>query len=72
MKKEPVIISFSARKKWLSIPAEVRRAIEKNVWCSSCMDTVQIENYEIKESQNGIILLGTCKNCGNDVVRVVD
>lgn len=72
MKKDKEVISFSANKKWLSIPVETRRKFEQNVWCSSCSDAVQIENYIVEESSNGIILRGKCKKCGYGVVRVID
>ncbi|WP_066399196.1 RQC domain-containing protein [Neobacillus mesonae] len=65
-------ISFSANKKWLSIPAETRKSLERNVWCSNCCDVVQIENYTVKESKYGIVLHGTCKTCGHEVARVID
>ena len=66
------IISFSANKKWLSLPEEIRRKLERNVWCGSCRDVVKIDNYVVKESSNGILLQGKCHKCGNDVVRVID
>ncbi|MFP5114946.1 RQC-minor-1 family DNA-binding protein [Bacillaceae bacterium C204] len=65
-------ISFSANKKWLSIPVEIRRKLEKNVWCSSCRDVVKIERYTVKECSTGIVLEGKCQKCGHDVARVID
>lgn len=72
MKKDQRVISFTANKKWLSIPEETRRSLERNVWCSSCTDVVQIENYIVQESRGGIVLHGKCKICGYEVARVVD
>jgi superfamily II DNA helicase RecQ len=66
------VVSFSANKKWLSLPEEIRRKLERNVWCGSCRDVVKIENYIVKESSNGILLQGKCHKCGNEVVRVID
>lgn len=66
------VISFSANKQWLSIPENIRRKLEQNVWCSSCSDVVKIESYTVKEFSTGIVLEGKCKKCGNDVARVID
>lgn len=66
------LVSFSANKKWLSIPVEFRRQLERNVWCSYCCDVVKIEKYTVKEFSGGIVLEGKCQKCGNDVARVID
>lgn len=66
------VISFSANKKWLSLPEEIRNKLERNVWCGTCRDVVKIENYNVKESSQGILLQGKCNNCGNMVIRVID
>ncbi|MDM5326755.1 hypothetical protein [Neobacillus sp. CF12] len=66
------IVSFSANKKWLAIPVEIRRDLERNVWCVSCSDVVQIENYVVKESPPGIALEGKCKKCGHKVARFIE
>ncbi|CAH2713819.1 hypothetical protein BACCIP111895_00973 [Neobacillus rhizosphaerae] len=66
------VISFSANKKWISIPIEIRRKLERNVWCVSCGDVVQIERYTVKDLSTGIVLEGKCKKCGGDVARVID
>lgn len=63
---------FEANKKWLMIPSDVRQLLVRNVFCGHCMDTVQIEKYVIKEFRDSVVLEGKCKNCGNDVVRVID
>ena len=66
------VISFSANKKWLSIPEEIRRKLENNVWCGSCGGVVKIEKYTVKEVSYGIVLEGKCHKCGHDVARVID
>jgi hypothetical protein len=66
------VISFSANKKWLAIPAATRKKLELNVWCSNCSDVVQIVNYVVKDSPPGIVLEGTCKNCGKGVARFIE
>ncbi|MGP7817105.1 RQC-minor-1 family DNA-binding protein [Niallia sp. 01092] len=65
-------ISFAANKKWLSIPKDIRSELERNVWCTTCGDVVQIEKYMVKEAQFGIVLQGKCKICGHEVARVID
>ena len=72
MKNGKDVISFSANKKWLAIPEETRRMLEKNVWCSSCSEAVTIEKYIVEDSPHGIVLQGQCKKCGHEVTRVID
>lgn len=69
---EMEVISFVANKRWLSIPVDTRRELERNVWCSSCCNVVQIVKYQVKEDRGIIELHGKCKTCGHDVVRVLD
>lgn len=66
------VVSFSAYQKWRSIPADIRKKLEQNVWCSFCLDVVTIENYVVKESPPGIVLEGKCKKCGHEVARFIE
>jgi hypothetical protein len=66
------VVSFSANKKWLAIPAATRKDLERNVWCVHCSDVVQIVDYVVKESPPGIALQGTCKKCGSKVARFIE
>lgn len=66
------VLSFAANKKWLAIPEATRRELEQNVWCRACSDVVQIVNFIVTDSPNGIVLTGKCKNCGKNVARVID
>ncbi len=66
------ILSFAANKKWLAIPQDIRQMLVRNVLCSHCRGPVQIEKYVIKEFNDTVVLEGKCKNCGNDVARVID
>lgn len=66
------VISLDAKRKWMSIPVDIRRKLEQNVWCSTCKTTVQIENYTVKDSKHGLILEGKCKKCRGMVARVID
>lgn len=69
---EKLVVSFQALKKWRSIPEEHRKKLEQNIWCGSCCDVVQIQNYIVQEIRGGISLHGQCKTCRNEVVRVID
>lgn len=71
-KKNTDVISFSANKKWLSIPKETRSMLEKNVFCTNCCDAVQIINYDVKEIKAGLVLQGKCSICSGDIARVID
>jgi len=71
-REDQEVISFSANKQWLSIPENIRRQLEQNVWCSYCCDVVKIESYIVKEFSTGIALEGKCKKCGNNVARAID
>jgi superfamily II DNA helicase RecQ len=66
------VVSLTALKKWRSIPEIHRKQLERNVFCVSCLDAVQIQNYTVKEDKGVISLHGQCKDCGNEVVRVID
>jgi superfamily II DNA helicase RecQ len=66
------VLSFTANKKWLAIPAETRKKLEQNVWCGNCGDVVPITKYVVKDSGNGIVLEGKCKNCGHKVARFIE
>jgi hypothetical protein len=72
IKKDSEVVSFAENKKWLTIPVETRKKLERNVWCSSCTGVVQIEKYTVKEIKSGIALYGSCNKCGHNVVRVID
>ena len=66
------VVSFFANKKWLAIPAAIRKELERNVWCGNCSDVVQIVNFTVQDSPPGIVLKGKCKNCGKDVARFIE
>jgi hypothetical protein len=66
------VVSMQALKEWRSIPEVHRKQLERNVWCASCSDVVQFQNYVVEENRGIISLHGVCKNCGNQIVRVVN
>ncbi|WP_163528705.1 hypothetical protein [Halobacillus ihumii] len=63
---------MEANKKWLSLPKDIRSQLIGNVFCSSCLNAVTITDFIIVDHQEGVLLEGKCKNCGNGVARVVE
>lgn len=60
-----------AKKRWLAMPANIRKMLENNVFCSSCGVT-KIVDYEVDSINHQIVLKGYCKNCQGKVARVID
>lgn len=60
-----------AKKRWLSMPTNIRKMLESNVFCSSCGETT-IVDYEVDSENHQIVLIGYCKNCQEKVARVID
>ncbi|WP_047154981.1 DUF6155 family protein [Aneurinibacillus tyrosinisolvens] len=65
-------ISYAAMKKWLDTPEETRQRIIQNVWCGKCSMAVTIMDFSIQLDTCGIVLKGTCFNCGHKVARVIE
>ncbi|UOQ92045.1 hypothetical protein MUO14_16275 [Halobacillus shinanisalinarum] len=63
---------MEANKKWLSLPKDIRSQLIGNVFCSNCLDAVTITDFIIVDHPSGVLLKGKCKNCGNEVARVVE
>jgi hypothetical protein len=66
------VISLDVQRKWLAIPAEIRKKLESNVWCGSCFKVVSMEDYQVELWGEGLILKGTCSLCGQGVARVIE
>ena len=62
----------SARKRWESIPAYIRKELLANVWCGQCRDTVIITNFSGTLKGDDLLLVGKCAVCGSDVARVIE
>ncbi|MRG84968.1 hypothetical protein [Salinibacillus xinjiangensis] len=60
-----------ARKRWLSIPADIRKELEENVFCGNCFVTT-IVDYQVDSEDGNLVLKGKCKSCNRDVARVID
>lgn len=65
------VIDFKAAQKWAKIPKNIQQELIKNVYCSNCMVTT-IRDYTLHDDKFGVVLKGKCKNCGADVVRLVE
>lgn len=63
---------MDANKKWLSISKEMRSRLIENVWCGNCLDETTIVGFIVEDDKYGIVLKGRCKNCGQQVARVVE
>ncbi|MCD7034269.1 hypothetical protein LRR81_08485 [Metabacillus sp. GX 13764] len=63
---------MKANEKYLTLSKEARRRIISNVRCGNCSDVTTIVHYIIEDGDHGIVIKGKCKNCGQDVARVVD
>jgi RNase P subunit RPR2 len=57
---------------WSLIPKEARERILKAVFCTRCRTSVEIVSYKVTERSGDVILTGSCKVCGHEVVRVVE
>jgi hypothetical protein len=60
-----------AKKRWLSIPSNIRKKLEDNVFCSKCGVTT-IVDYRVDFENFQLILRGACKSCSGKVARVMD
>ncbi|KHF39142.1 hypothetical protein LQ50_17080 [Halalkalibacter okhensis] len=60
-----------ALKRWQAMPADIRKRLEDNVFCSNCGVTT-IVNYHVDSSDFAIILKGYCQKCNKEVARVID
>lgn len=65
------VIDFKAAQKWAKIPKNIQQLIVKNVFCSNCGVTT-IVDYTFNDDKLGILLIGKCKKCGDDVSRFVE
>ncbi|WP_254871154.1 hypothetical protein [Bacillus sp. Marseille-Q1617] len=60
-----------ALKKWKSMPPDLRKRLEGNVFCSKCGVTT-IVDYHVDSIDHDIVLKGHCKKCNGKVARVID
>lgn len=65
------VTDFKAAQKWAKIPKNIQQLIINNVFCSTCGVTTIVE-YTFSDDKFGILVIGKCKKCGNDVRRLVE
>lgn len=61
-----------ARQRWESIPADVRKRLLSNVWCSKCRHESTIINFSGTIRGGDLLLVGHCAECHSDVARVIE
>jgi len=61
-----------ARKRWETVPQWAREKILESVWCGSCMTGTSMQVHVGKMEDECLILEGTCKTCGHEVVRLIE
>lgn len=62
----------AARKRWEQVPQWARERILETVWCGSCLTGTPIELCIGRMEDECLVLEGTCKVCGYDVVRLIE
>lgn len=61
-----------ARKLWERIPKNIREELLANVWCATCRNMTSITDYAGNVEKGDLILEGKCKQCCNDVARLIE
>ena len=61
-----------AEKRWKMIPQWAQEKILANVFCGKCGGSVPIVLEKAEMRNKDLILMGTCKNCGKKICRVVE
>jgi hypothetical protein len=66
------VFTPEGQRRWDKIPKWAQEKILANVFCCGCLGSVQINLQSGKMKKDLLVLKGTCKNCGRDIVRVVE
>jgi hypothetical protein len=61
-----------AAKLWAAIPADTKKLLLANVWCSKCRHQVTITNFTGAVKAGDLLLVGLCSECRGDVARLVE
>ena len=61
-----------ARKRWEKVPDWAQERILETVWCGNCLTGTPMQLRSGKMENDCLLLEGTCKTCGNDVVRLIE
>lgn len=59
-----------ARRRWESIPADVRQRLLANVWCAHCCREVRMTSFSGTIKNGGLLLVGQCAECHGDRSRI--
>jgi hypothetical protein len=68
------ILSFTdpAANLWATIPADTKKLLLANVWCSTCRDETTITNFTGVVKGGDLLLVGLYSICRGDVARVIE
>lgn len=61
-----------ALKKWEDMLAKDKHKILENVYCKSCVSSVEMVKYKAVLEGVGVVLRGKCRMCGHEVARVLE
>jgi hypothetical protein len=61
-----------ARRRWDKVPQWARERILESVWCGNCLTGTPIDFCVGRMEGECLVLEGTCKLCGHDVVRLIE
>ncbi len=61
-----------ARRRWESIPADIRQRLLSNVWCVHCGHETTITNFSGTIKGGDLLLVGKCAECHGNVARVIE
>jgi hypothetical protein len=61
-----------AQRRWDKIPKWAQERILNNVFCGGCLGSVPINLQSGKMKKDMLVLKGTCRICGRDIVRAVE
>jgi hypothetical protein len=61
-----------ARTRWDKVPDWAREKILETVWCGDCLTGTPMQLRIGRMEDECLLLEGTCKVCGNDVVRLIE
>ena len=63
---------IAAIKLWGSYPDEAKARWLHNAFCANCGVTAFAKGYHLRKDKYGIVIEGTCKKCGQVIVRCCD
>ena len=61
-----------ARARWEEIPSCAQTKILDAVWCGNCLKGVPIIFARGRMKRDALLLRGTCKHCGREIVRSIE